>query len=83
MTYRTFRITGEMGSAEVFMTGQKLRWYEECKTDDEKFDFVAHEAWCQLWKSDAKKMLQNLCDKLGSDVVKLIFAKKIKIEEVT
>jgi hypothetical protein len=79
---KMFRITGEMGSIEFFLTSQQERWYAECADDLGREEFITHEAWRRLWDSDASKMLKNLCDNLGVDKVKTQFSRQIHIEEV-
>ena len=79
---KRFRITGEMGSLELFLNMQQDRWYEECVDDLGREEMITHLAWCKLWESDAKKMLKKLCDELGVDQVKTTFSQKINIEEI-
>lgn len=69
-----------MGSVEVFMGPDDLRYYEKCKTDQERHNYVAHMAWRKLWDGPAKKMLKQLCDDLGVDAVNKKFFASITIE---
>ncbi len=76
-----FNVTHEaMGSVSVFFGDQQLRWLDDCKTDQDRHELIAHEAWRKLWGSPAKKMLKGLCDKLGVDAVKKKFTDSVKVE---
>lgn len=79
---RLFRVNAEIGGLELYLTSQQERWYEECKTDEERHKFLAHEAWRRLWEGDAKAMLQKLCDAYGVGYIKHKFEKHVKIEEI-
>jgi hypothetical protein len=76
-----FIVTHDAGAIEVFLGADNARWYEECKTDKERREFIAHEAWRQLFESPAKRMIKQLCDSLGVDVVKKKFTDNIRIQE--
>lgn len=81
--FRRFSVSHPaMGSVEVFLTSNDIRHYELCETDTERKNFVAHEAWRNLWNSPAKHMLKDLCDKMGVDPVKKRFTDAITIEEI-
>jgi hypothetical protein len=69
-----------MGSIEFFLGSDQMRWYKECQTDEDRHNFLAHEAWRELFKGPAKRMLTKLCDELGTTFVKNRFTQQIKFE---
>lgn len=80
--YKRFSVThAAMGSVDVFVNDHNMRYYDECKTDQDRHHFVAHLAWCELWNGPAAKMLKQLCDTMGVDPVKTKFTNAITIEE--
>lgn len=79
-SYKRFLITSVMGSVECSLHPNIL---EDCGDDPVKLrEEVVHEAWRQLWNSDAKRMLKNLCDELGVGVVKKRFSDNVTFREV-
>lgn len=82
--FSRFRVTAfGMGSVEFYLGPDQMRWFDECKTDEARKEFLAHEAWREMFKSSAKHMLKRLCEAEGTTKVKRIFEEQIQIEEIT
>lgn len=80
--FKRFLITSDIGSIEVFFGPGEMRWYDECKTDAERRELIAHEAWRRLYDSPAKRMLTLVCNKIGASAAKKQFLAMIHIEEI-
>lgn len=71
-SWSVYRVTATFGSLDNVVVDKKYETHEE----------ICHRAWCQLWESPAKRMLQSLCDKHGVDYVKQTFSKGITYEKL-
>lgn len=83
MMFRRFRVTtSQGGSLEISISDRELPIGFDWNDSWAVRGVLGHKAWCALWDTDAKKMLKDLCDKIGVDKVKVAFIEKIQFEEI-